>query len=160
MTDALRLTLVTPEQAGRAVSAQLVPFCRALWQDGERVSLVAQREEDARSLQQNAFYWAFVLKTISEQAVIDGIGATDEGWHLYFKRRVLGYKVSLVKLPGKKRKSITRELRSTTDLKQRRRGDPDPKRYMTDYLDAVMAIAATEFGVTFDAGRSWENWQA
>jgi hypothetical protein len=160
MSESLHLTLVTPEQATRAVSAQLVPFCRALWQDGERVSLVAQREEDARSLQQNAFMWGFVLKTISAQAVIDGIGADENGWHLYFKRRLLGYKVVQTKLPGKKRKSITRELRSTTDLKQRRRGDPDPAKYMTDYLDAVMAIAATEFGVTFDADKRWEDWRA
>jgi hypothetical protein len=152
MSDtALRLTLINGEQATRAVSAQLVPFCRALWRAEKRVSLVAQEEEDARSLQQNAFYWSFVLKQISQQATIDGIGADENGWHYWFKKTILGYRVTKTKVPGSKRPAIRRELRSTAKLKV------GP---MSKYLDAVMAKAATEYGVTFEDGKRWEDWQA
>lgn len=104
--------------------------------------------EDDRSLRQNKFLWSYVYRQISHQAVIDGIGADEDGWHLYFKKRVLGFKVMKTKLPGKKRKSIHRELRSTTKLKV-------PA--FSKYLEQVMAIAATEFGVTFGDAK-WETW--
>ena len=134
-----------------AVKERLLPHIGAHLMAQRRLKVTVEEAEDERSLQQNAFMWAYVLKTISRQAVIDGIGADENGWHLYFKRRLLGYRVVKVKVPGKKRPSITRELRSTTGLSVRR---------MSKYLDEMMAIAATEFGVTFDAGKRWEDWKA
>lgn len=146
------------EQAGQNFAHVVRPFCRDQWKQGKRLAVTIRELEDERTLKQNSFMWAFVLKTISQQAMIGGIGADENGWHYYFKRRLLGYKATAIKVPGQKRKSITRELRSTTDLKARKGKEADPSKYMPDYLDAVMAIAASEFGVTFDEGRRWEDW--
>lgn len=160
MSDETLHLILDEATAGQMVAQHLAPFCKRLWLAGHpRVALTAAPEEDDRSLRQNAFLWSFVYKTISAQATIDGIGSDEQGWHYYFKRRVLGYRVRRIKVPGQKRPSITRELRSTKDLKHRRRGDPDPTKYMPDYLDAVMAIAATEFGVQFPADKRWEDWK-
>lgn len=150
MTE-LRAVWTGPEQAGKHFAEKVRPFCREQWAQGRQLAVHICEAEDQRSLQQNAFYWAFVLKTISRQATIDGIGSDENGWHYYFKRRVLGYRVTKTKVPGSKRPVIRRELRSTTDLKVKP---------MSTYLEKVMAIAATEFGVTFDPGKSWEDWQA
>jgi hypothetical protein len=159
MSETLRLVL-EPTSAGHVIAEQLAPFCKHLWANGvDRISLKAEPEEDARSVQQNAFLWAFVYKSISQQALINGIGSDENGWHYYFKRRVLGYRVLKTRVPGSKRPVIRRELRSTKDLKARRRGDQDPTKYMSDYLDEVMSIAASELGVQFAADQRWEDWK-
>lgn len=62
---------------------------------------------------------------------------------------MLGYRVLKTRLPGSKRPSITRELRSTKDLKVKP---------MSDYLEKVMAIGAGDFGVTFEI-KDWESYQ-
>lgn len=142
--------LQNPQQGRVAMVQEVLPYIGEQLRSGRRLVVKVEEAEDERSLKQNAFMWGYVLKTIKTQAVIDGIGADENGWHLYFKRRLLGYRAVKVKVPGKKRPSITRELRSTTGLSVKK---------MSEYLDKVMAIAATEFGVTFD-GRRWEDWQA
>ena len=149
MTE-LRGIWTDAEQAGRHFAQHVRPFCHEQWKQGKRLAVHICEAEDLRSLQQNAFYWSFVLKTISEQARVNGTSATAEGWHLYFKRKHLGYAFRKVTLPGKKRPSVTRELRSTTKLSVAR---------MSKYLDAVMAEAATDFGVTFEPGKRWEDWR-
>lgn len=149
MSQALRVELHNAEQ-GRAVVAQrLLPWIGEQIAMGREVEVIARELEDSRSHKQNAFLWGYVLKTISQQAVIGGIGSDEEGWHYYFKRRLLGYRVLKTRVPGSKRPSIRRELRSTKDLKVKA---------MSDYLDKVMATAATEFGVTFKMTR-WEDYQ-
>lgn len=142
MSEALHLTLEGPGQARAAIAERLAPFCRAMWEAGKRVAIVAQDEEEARSLQRNREYWGFVLRPISEQAQIDGIGATAEGWHDYYRKMFLGYEFTKVKLPGAKRPSVRRQLRSTTKLGERK---------MRTYCEQVRAHAATTFGVTFPA---------
>lgn len=165
MTDTVRAIFVNPAvQPGQAHTAakHFLARCEEMFASGvERIAATAQEEQDKRTLRQNAFLWGYVYKTISAQATIDGTGADENGWHLYFKRRLLGYRVTQTRIPGKKRPAIRRELRSTKDLKARRPrtvADPNPAKYMPDYLEAVMSTAGTEFGVTFDAGRTWENW--
>jgi hypothetical protein len=149
MTE-LRATWINPDQAGVNFAHQVRPWCHEQWKAGKRLRVLITEAEDERSLQQNAFMWAFVLKTISEQAQLEGIGATAEGWHLYYKRMFLGYTIRKVKVPGKKRPSILRELKSTTKLSVAK---------MSKYLDQVMAHAVTTFGVMFPADKRWEDWR-
>lgn len=149
MSESLAAVWSDPQQAGVNLNRQVVPWCKERMAEGKRIVARFEVEEDFRSLQQNAFLWGFVYKQISAQALIDGIGADENGWHYYFKRRVLGYRVTKTKVPGAKRPVIRRELRSTKGLKVRP---------MSKYLEEVMAIAATEFGVTFPDKR-WEDWQ-
>lgn len=147
MSEVLRVELHDKTQGRQVVTARLLPWLGQQLEAGREIEVVAREIEDNRSLRQNAFYWSYVLKTISQQGVIGGIGADEEGWNKYFKRRVLGYRVIKTRMPGSKRPSITRELRSTKDLKVKP---------MSDYLEQVMAIAASDFGVTFEI----KDWQA
>lgn len=98
--------------------------------------------EETRAIQLNKEYWGYVLKPISEQAQIEGIGAQAEGWHDYYKKMFLGYRFVKVRVPGRKRPLVRRELRSTTDL---------TNRDMREYMEQVRAHAATIFGVRFPA---------
>jgi|GEM_PF-6067955 len=54
------------------------------------------------------------------------------------------------KQPGNKRPSVIKELRSTKGLKVKP---------MSDYLEAVIAEAVTDFGVMFSVSR-WEQYRA
>lgn len=144
MSDtSLRTVFINPDQAKAAIAGQIGPFCRALWERGiPRVAVTVEPEEDARSLQRNREYWGYVLRPISEQAQINGIGATAEGWHEYYRKMFLGYDFIKVREPGKKRTTVRRVLKSTTDLSERS---------MRKYLEQVRAHAATTFSVTFPA---------
>lgn len=131
-----------PDQAGVHFSRVVKPWCREMWQEGRRIAVHLCDLEDARSLQRNREYWGYVLRPISEQAQIEGIGATAEGWHDYYRKMFLGYEFLKVREPGKKRPTVRRQLKSTTKLSERA---------MRKYLEEVRAHAATTFGVTFPA---------
>lgn len=150
-TQALSVAFVDESQAMQCIRQSIAPYCKQRWAEGAgRLSVVIQPQENDRSLRQNRFLWGFVYKHISEQALIAGIGATTDGWHLYYKRMFLGYKFTKTVLPGKKRPSVTKELRSSTDLKVKP---------MSAFLEKVMAHAATTFDVSFPADMRWEDWR-
>lgn len=133
---------VMPGQA-RTAAQRFLADCERMFEAGvDRIAATAQPEEDLRSLQRNREYWGYVLRPISEQAQVEGIGATAEGWHDYYRVMFLGYEFTKVKLPGKKRPSVRRALKSTTKLSERA---------MRKYCEEVRAHAATTFGVTFSA---------
>jgi hypothetical protein len=117
--------------------------------EGKRIRARFEVEEDDRSIRQNAFYWGWVLKCISEQARLNGVGADADGWHYWAKKEFLGYRFTKVNVPGSKRPVVRRELRSTKDLKVKA---------FSEYLEKLMAYAATTFGVEFD-GKTWQEWQ-
>jgi hypothetical protein len=142
--------LFNPVQAHGVLASLFREDIKAQTMAGHRLLLTLQEVEDDRTEKQNRFMWGFVLRHISEQAQLAGIGATAEGWNLYYKKMFLGYQIAKTKLPGKKRPSITRTLRSTKKLKVKP---------MSDYLDRVMAHAATTFSVAFPAGIGWENYR-
>ena len=145
--QALYLEWHTLDQAGASIRAAFLPYVKKNLRDGVCLSVKVQELEDARSIRQNRFYWGVVLAEISEQAKVNGIGATGEGWHLFFKRKFLGYEFKKTMLPGGKRPSITRTLRSTKGLSVKKMGV---------YLEQVQASAATDFGVAFSAS-NWEQ---
>ena len=144
----LQLEWRNPDQANASLRGQLIPYCKPILDAGDGVAIVAMPLKDARSLKQNRYYWKAVLTPISDQARLDGIGATTDGWHLYYKRMYLGYEFKKTYVPGNKRVSIIRELRSTTKLSVRN---------MAVYLTKVQAHATTVFGVQFPL-LNWEQW--
>lgn len=152
MTQALHTVFIDEQQTMAAIRGQVAPYCRQQWASGPvRLAVTIEPEADQRTLKQNAFLWGFVYRHISEQALVSGIGATADGWNLYYKRMFLGYRFKKTMLPGKKRPSVIKELRSTKDLKVKP---------MSDYLDKTMAHAANVFGVCFPAGITWENYRS
>jgi hypothetical protein len=141
MTE-LSVQWIDPEQAGVSFARVVRPWCHEQWKAGKKIAVHFCDAEEARSIQRNKEYWGYVLRPISEQAQIEGIGAQAEGWHDYYRKMFLGYEFTKVKEPGRKRPSIKRSLRSTTKLSERA---------MRDYCEQVRAHAATTFGVTFPA---------
>lgn len=142
----LYVELITPDQARACLTNRVFPWMKERLDQGVCLAAKFTELEDARSLQQNAFMWV-LLKEISEQAKVNGIGATPDGWHYYWKKRVLGYKFTKVKVPGSKRPIVRRELRSTRSLSVKK---------MSDYLEELIALAVTDFDVNFSE-RRWEN---
>jgi len=133
------VALYEPEQGHRQL-VSLWPELKTELQSGQPMWLEAMPLEEARDLQRNREYWGFVLRPISEQAQVEGMGATAEGWHDYYRLMFLGYEFTKVRMPGKKRPSIRRALKSTTKLSNKA---------MREYMEQIRAHAATTFGVTF-----------
>lgn len=133
------VALYEPEQGHRQIVA-LWPELKAVLASGQHLWMEVQPLEEARDLQRNREYWGYVLRPISEQAQVDGMGATPEGWHDYYRLMFLGYEFTKVRMPGKKRPSIRRALKSTTTLSNKA---------MREYMEQVRAHAATTFAVTF-----------
>ncbi len=148
MSEVLDVVVCTREGAHK-VATLAYQRAVALIADGKEVRIRAEEAEDERSLQQNRFYWGVVLKEIAEQAVIDGARWTAEAWHEYGKRTYLGYEIKRIVIAGRKRKAVSRQLRSTTKQSVKR---------MSKYLDELMAFAVTDLGVRFSETR-WEDWR-
>lgn len=138
-TRTFSVALYSPEQGHQQV-VNLWPELKTELAQGRALWMEVTPLEEARDLQRNREYWGFVLRPISEQAQIDGIGSTAEGWHDYYRLMFLGYEFTKVTLPGKKRPSVRRALKSTTTLSNRA---------MREYMEQIRAHAATTFGVTF-----------
>lgn len=148
MSDAIQITCAEPVQGHQSIQSVLWPWIKAMTIAGNRVTVRAEKEEDQRSLQQLKFYWKACLEQISQQATLGGVGFQKEGWHWYMKRKFLGYKFKKVQIPGNKRVSVIKELRSTRGLSVKK---------MSDYLDKVQAHAAQDLGVEFTV-RDWTKW--
>ncbi len=148
MTEALDVIVSTREGAHK-VAKLAYDRARDLIAAGRKVRILAEEAEDTRSLQQSRFYWGVVLAEISEQARIGGDRWSAEAWHEYGKRTFLGYDFKRITIAGRKRKAVTKQLRSTTRLSVRR---------MSEYLDRFMAFAVTDLGVVFSETK-WERYR-
>jgi len=152
--EALHLVLINPDevpdQAKRAIMGQLFPFCGAAFANGvKRLQITAMPEEDAKTVQQNRFYWGVVLKEISEQARIGGERYTADAWHELMKRQHLPRRIKKTRVAGKKRPVVTTTIGTTTGLSVRK---------MSKFLEKVMAFASTDLNVQFSL-RDWEGYQ-
>lgn len=128
------------EQAKHALRESVFPYLEQELDAGRQVAADFGPLESKRELRLNREYWGYVLRPISEQAQVEGVGATAEGWHDYYRLMFLGYVFTSVRLPGKKRPSVRRALRSTTDLSNRE---------MREYMEQIRAHAAQTFTVEF-----------
>lgn len=104
---------------------------------GEPLRVIVTAEERQRNVQQNKFYWGAVLKSISDQAWVEGRQFDKDAWHEYFARK-FGVCDELVLPDGE---IITRR-KSTTQMSV---GE------FSSYLDSIQSYAAAELGVQFDA---------
>jgi hypothetical protein len=147
---ALHTVFINPEQAKTAIASQIAPFCRAQWQKGiERLRVTVEPEEDAKTVQQNRFYWGVILVQISEQARIEGQRYTVDAWHELFKRQLLPRVSKRVYVAGKKRPVIITTIGTTKGLSVKK---------MSAFIEAVIAFGASDLGVRFSETR-WENYR-
>lgn len=141
--------IVSSRDQAHAAANALYAQAKAIVQSGRKARMVCEEQEDDRSVQQNRYYWGVVLAETSQQASIEGQRWAAEAWHELFKRMFLGYEIRKTVVAGRRRKLVTRTLRSTTRLKVRAMGD---------YLTKVQAFAAGDLGVRFSCER-WEEYR-
>ena len=103
---------------------------------GKPIRIIVTQDERKRTSAMNRRYWGPVLKTISEQAWVEGKQFEPEVWHEYFSR-LHGYLDEMVLPDGE---IITRR-RSTTEMSVSE---------FSEYMARVEAHAASELGVEFD----------
>lgn len=144
MSEALNV-LATSPQAAHDACAEAWRVCKTLTLAGKPVRIRAGEEEDDRSIEANRWYWGVFLPQVSMQARIDGQRYTVDAWHELGKRTFLGFEVKKVKVAGRKKATVIRRLRSTTDLSVRQ---------FAKYTEEFQAFATTDLGVAFepDAG--------
>ena len=141
--------IVTSRDQAHAAATALYAQAKAIVQSCRKARMVCEEQEDDRSVQQNRYYWGVVLAEISQQASIAGQRWAAEAWHELFKRMFLGYQIRKCTVAGRRRKLVTRTLRSTTKLKVRA---------MAEYITKVQAFAANDLGVRFSVDR-WEDYR-
>lgn len=106
-----------------------------------RLRIVLGFDCDDKSAKQRRFLHAPVLGQISEQAVVAGIRYVPAIWKEHMRKQFLPDRWESYRLPGAKRATPHRVRVSTEDL--------SVKQY-SEYIDNVLAYAATELGVVFD----------
>jgi hypothetical protein len=111
-------------------------FIRANWraclEAGEPLRIEVTQRGDKRSAEQNKRYWA-LLRSISEQAWVDGRQFDSETWHEHFRRTLIG--TEEIHLPDGTR--IERGI-STTTLSVSE---------FTSFMDRIEQYAAEQLGV-------------
>lgn len=129
----------TREQA-HAVITQGYSVARALLADGKRVKIVVSEDDDITIRQRNFLHGA-VFPQISHQVVVNGQRYTQDIWKEFFRKEFLGDRWEVYAMPGAKRATPHRVRNSSEDLGVRK---------YSEYIDRVIAHAATEWGVVFD----------
>jgi len=115
-------------------------------EDGEiagpgRLRIVLGFDREDKSSKQRRFLHGPVLGQISEQASVGGIRYAMPVWKEHLRAMFLGFTWESVRYPGQKRATPRKVRISTESL--------SVKQY-SDYLDKVLAYAASELGVVFD----------
>ena len=142
--------IVTTREAAHAAAMGAYRQAQVLLQDGLRVRISAAEDQDDISIRQRKFLHGPVLAQISEQVRVEGERYVAAIWKTYFRNLFIGDRWVVRKVPrwdavaGKlivpKRGTPHRERISTEDL--------SVKQY-SEFIDKVIAHAATEFGVAF-----------
>ena len=115
-------------------------------EDGEipgpgRLRIVLGFDRDDKSAKQRRFLHGVVLLQIADQARPNGDTFAMPVWKEFYRAMFLGHTWEMLKLPGQKRATPRKVRVSTESL--------SVKQY-SEYIEKVLAHAATELGVVFD----------
>jgi len=133
-----RAELHNPEQARAVLARQALPWVGEQLKQGRELVAEFRLLDDDITDKQRAYLHGVVLKEIAQQAVVDGRRFPMKVWKEHFRKEWLGHRTVTHTNPLTGRKSRRRERISTEDLGVRR---------MAEYIDRVIAFAATELGV-------------
>jgi len=118
-----------------------INFIKSNWKplfDAETpLFLIVTSAEEKRRAQQNKYYWAVVIRSIADQAWVQGKQFSAEAWHEYFASQY-GIKKE-VEMPNG---CIATKRLSTTEMKVKE---------FSEYTEKVTAYGATELAVRFPA---------
>lgn len=144
MAESLDVVARSPQEAHKYLQHAWEVIAKPLTLQSVPVHIRVCEAELNRSVEANKYYWGIVLKEISEQACIDGQRWSVDAWHELFKRQFLGYEIKKIKVAGKKKTYVKRQLKSTAKQKIKP---------FSVYLDKVIAFAVTDLSVQFS-----EDW--
>lgn len=108
---------------------------KALAEGGRPLRLIATSSDSKRNTEQNKRYWGFVLKTVADQAWVEGKQYSQDVWHEYFARK-FGVCEDITLPDGE---VITRR-KSTTQMTVSE---------FAEYMNQCESYAATKLGVEF-----------
>lgn len=142
--DAIRGAMVQLYQLAQARCAAAGP--ERIDADGEvharRWRFTFGEDQEDLTVRQRRFLHGPVLGQIAEQARDeDGRAYAMPVWKEYLRAKFLGHRWESLRLPGQKRATPRKVRISTEDL--------TVKQY-SEYIEQVLAFAATELGVVFD----------
>lgn len=139
MSDILmRIELHTPEQAHQTLAQHAWPWAKEQLRQGRELVAEFRLLDDDITDAQRGYLHGVVLTEIAQFARPCGVKHDMKTWKEYFRSEWLGFKVvtSVNPLTGKKARRRVRV--STEDLGVRR---------LAEYIDRIIAFAATELGV-------------
>lgn len=150
MTALMERRACTPEQ-WRAGMTAVFKAGEAMLADGKRPHVTLDEEEDSLTLRQLRFIHGPILQQISEQVVVNGVRFARDVWKQHLKDLFIPDRWEMVKAPfvrdaktghwrPSKRKVPRKVEKSLKSLTGRAR---------SDFIDQVLAHAATEWGVEF-----------
>lgn len=128
---------VTGEQTISAINSIIESNWKPLNASGTPLFVIITSTEEKRRAQQNKYYWAVVIRSIADQAWVNGKQFSAEAWHELFAQMYGIHKD--VTLPNGK--VVTKRL-STTEMKVRE---------FSEYTEKVIAYGSLELGVRFPA---------
>lgn len=143
MTDRPTLTRIAgTAEHWRAAATAIFRAGESMIQAGKPVQVTLTEWEDDLSARQRAFLHAAVFPQIAEQVRVGEKGErfVAKTWKEFYREKFLGSRWEMVKLPGQKRATPRKVRNSTEDL--------GIKAY-SEYIDRVIADAASEWGVVF-----------
>lgn len=108
---------------------------KAMVEAGHPMRIIATSSDAKRNTEQNKRYWGFVLKTITDQAWVDGKQYSQDVWHEYLARK-FGVCEDITLPDGE---IITRR-KSTTQMTVSE---------FAEYMNQCETHAATQLGVEF-----------
>lgn len=123
-----------------SIWSSVVAFVRAnakVFADrGEPLRVIVTAEERQRNAAQNRLYWGAILRSIAEQAWVDGRQFDKDAWHEYFAR-LYGVSDEMTLPDGE----IILRRKSTSQMSV---GE------FSTYLNQIQAYAANTLGVEFE----------
>ena len=139
MTDILnRVELHSPDQARAVLKAHTLPWVGQQLEQGRQLVAEFRLLDDDITDKQRAYLHAVVLAEIALYARPGGQQFPMKVWKEHFRKEWLGFKTATNINPITGRKHRTRVRVSTEDL---------GITAMAEYIDRIMAYAATELGV-------------
>ncbi len=145
---ALQALWINPQQANDSLRHSVIPFAKPLLLAGHRLVLSLRLAEDQKTDRQRSFLHRIVLMDIARQAKPEGKKYPMLVWKEHFRKTMLGFKTVTHVDPLTGKKHRRRQRISTEDL---------GVRAYSEYIDRVIAYAATEQGVEFTQ-RRWQDY--
>ncbi len=149
MTDKFMRIVRTKEEAHDAAS-RAYAFAKMLVAEGKAVHFTCAEDQDPVTVKQYRFFHGPVLKQISEQVVLDGQRYARAVWKKHLKDLLIPDEFEMQRpLVIDKATGKLRPAKKPFPVKKDKSLADFDVQSMSDFIDRVIAYAATEWGVGF-----------